>query len=221
VKFATGKLHSWSRNCPLASPLLHHCCITPIVTLSSLFYPRTLPNHCGRLKRSQYHPQSHIFPIRRPSLPSCTLPEGVQHILLQRLNTRTAKEDHHSLLLSFGVGCWLFWPLPSLRCTPLLISKCPGFVCTYLPWWVLNIIFLLHFLMSNTNYCTAMWLRHPKEESHMAQLLNVMLENYLNYLKFAAGRFCDHFLWLVLLWLIDHHVNFQGCHSADLHPTHC
>jgi len=46
-----------------------------------LIPPRTntLPNHCGRLKRSQYHPQSHSFPIRSPPLPSCTLPEGLQH----------------------------------------------------------------------------------------------------------------------------------------------
>jgi len=109
--------HSWSRNHPLASLLLCHCCYTPIVNPSSLLNPRTLPNHCGRLKRSQYHPQLHISPIRSPSLPSCTLPEGLQHIPLWRSYTRTTEEDHHSLLLSFGVGCWLFWPLPSLRCT--------------------------------------------------------------------------------------------------------
>jgi len=37
-----------------------------------------------------------------------------------------------------------------------------------------------------------MWLRHPKEESHMAQLLNAMqvkYSNYSNYSKLVAGKF--------------------------------
>jgi len=54
---------------------------------------------------------------------TCTLPKGMQHIPLWRLNTSTAKEDHHSLLLSFGVGCWLFWPLPSVRHTMATTSN--------------------------------------------------------------------------------------------------
>jgi len=103
--------HSWSRNHPLVSLLLYHCCYTPITNLSLLFNPRTLPNHCGRLKRSQYHPQSHPFPIKSPSLPSCTLPEGVQYIPLWRLNTRTAEEYHHSLFVV--LWCWLLVVLTS------------------------------------------------------------------------------------------------------------
>ena len=39
----------------------------------------------------------------------------------------------------------------------------------------------------------AMWLRHPKEESHMAQLLNAMQAKYSNYSKLAAGKFHDLF----------------------------
>jgi len=41
--------------------------------LSLLFNLRTLPNHCGRLKRSQYYPQSYIFPIRSPSVVGCNI----------------------------------------------------------------------------------------------------------------------------------------------------
>jgi len=50
--------------------------------------------------------------------------------------------------------------------------------------------------MSDTNYSTAMWLRHPKEESHMAQPLDatqVKYLNYSNYSKLAAGKFRDLF----------------------------
>jgi len=53
--------------------------------------------------------------------------------------------------------------------------------------------------MSDTNYSTAMWLRHPKEESHMAQPLDVTQAKYLNYLnylnysKLVAGKFRDLF----------------------------
>jgi len=58
--------------------------------------------------------------------------------------------------------------------------------------------------MSNVNYSTAMWSTHPKEESHMAQPLDVTQAkysnysnytnytnylNYLNYLKLVAGKF--------------------------------
>ena len=53
--------------------------------------------------------------------------------------------------------------------------------------------------MSDTNYSTAMWLRHPKEESHMAQPLDATqakysnYSNYSNYSKLAAGKFRDLF----------------------------
>jgi len=56
------------------------------------------------------------------------------------------------------------------------------------------------------NYSTAMWLRHPKRESHMAQPLDPTLvnyskyANYSNYSKFAAGKFRHLFPWPVLLW---------------------
>ena len=76
-----------------------------------------LPNHCGRLKRSQYLPQSHSFPIRSLFLPFCTLLKMCSTSPLGNYIPELWRNTITRLLLSFGVGCWLFWPFPSFRCT--------------------------------------------------------------------------------------------------------
>jgi len=54
-------------------------------------------------------PKGKVVVEEQEAFPSCTLPEGLQHIPLWRSSTSTAEEYHHSLFfLSFGVGCWLF-----------------------------------------------------------------------------------------------------------------
>ena len=77
---------------------------------SSLLNPRTLPNHCGRLKRSQYHPQSHIFLIGSPSLPfppapylkACSTSPCGDHIPEPQRKTTTCFCCHWVLVVGFS-----------------------------------------------------------------------------------------------------------------------
>ena len=113
-------------SCPYASyALCHHICsfsfdlLIPCFTPVS-YYPHAmifLPNHCGRLKRSQYLPQSYSFPIRSLFLPSCILLKVCSTSPLGNYIPELWRNTTTCLLLSFGVGCWLFWPFPSFRCT--------------------------------------------------------------------------------------------------------